>query len=177
MFKDKKITQKEFDKLNPIGSRPGRLYGLSKVHKPLVEGLPKIRPILSAIGTAGYNLAKFLIPLLSDAANGPLSISNNFEFNKQVLEQDPNLIMGSLDVEALFTSIPLDETIDICVNNIFTNKDLVNNLSKIDVKNLLNLATKESLFIFNGVYYYQTDGVAMGSPLASALANLFLGHN
>jgi putative heme iron utilization protein len=176
LFKDKKITQKEFDKLNPIGSRPGRLYGLSKVHKPLVEGLPKIRPILSAIGTAGYNLAKFLIPLLSDAANGPLSISNNFEFNKQVLEQDPNLIMGSLDVEALFTSIPLDETIDICVNNIFTNKDLVNNLSKIDVKNLLNLATKESLFIFNGVYYYQTDGVAMGSPLGPLLANSFMSH-
>ena len=176
LLKEKKISQKEFDTLNPIGSRPGILYGLSKVHKPLVDGLPKIRPILSAIGTAGYNLAKFLIPMLSGVANGPLSISNNFEFNKQVLEQDPSLIMGSLDVEALFTSIPLDETIDICVNEVFKNVDLVNKLSKQDFENLLKLATKESLFTFDGTYYYQTDGVAMGSPLGPILANSFMSY-
>ena len=70
--------------------------------------------------------------------------------------------MGSLDVDALFTSIPLDETINICVEELFKDKILVNNLSKVDFKELLSLATKESLFIFDGVYYYQTDGVAMG---------------
>ena len=100
----------------------------------------------------------------------------NFEFNKQVLEQDPSLFMGSLDVEALFTSIPLDETIDICVNENFKNVDLVNKLTKQDVKNLLELATKESLFTFDGTYYYQTDGVAMGSPLGPLLANSFMSH-
>ena len=44
----------EFGKLNPVGSRTGILYGLSKVHKTLVNGLPKMRPILSAIGTVSY---------------------------------------------------------------------------------------------------------------------------
>ena len=84
--------------------------------------------------------------------------------------------MGSLDVDALFTSIPLDETISIGVEELFSNSNEVQNLSKKEVYDLLNLATKESLFIFNGDYYYQTDGVAMGSPLGPTLADLFMSY-
>ena len=85
--------------------------------------------------------------------------------------------MGSLDVDALFTSIPLDETINIGVKELFKNSNEVSKLSKTDVHDLLNLATKESLFLFDGEYYYQTDGVAMGSPLGPTLANLFMSYH
>ncbi len=40
-----------------------------------------------------------------------------------------------------------------------------------------NLATAESHFLFKGTSYDQIDGVAMGSLLASVLANLFMGHH
>ena len=33
------------------GSEPGIMYGSSKIHKPLVNGFPKLRPILSALNT------------------------------------------------------------------------------------------------------------------------------
>ena len=59
--------------------------------------------------------------------------------------------MGSLDVDALFTSIPLDETINICVNELYKDKELVNNLSKNDLKDLLELACKDSVFMFDMV--------------------------
>ena len=39
---------------------------------------------------------------------------------------------------------------------------------------LLNLAVKNCHFIFNGKFYDQVDGVAMGSPLGPLLANIFL---
>ena len=177
LLKKGKISSIDFEKLNPVGSRPGILYGLSKVHKSLVNGLPKVRPILSAIGTAAYNVAKFMVPILSPIANGPLTITNSFDFNKELLEQNASLFMGSLDVDALFISIPLDDTIDIGVEELFKNKDEVNKLSKKEVKELLNLATKESLFLFDNVYYYQIDGVAMGSPLGPTLANLFMSYH
>ena len=32
-------------------------------------------------------------------------------------------------------------------------------------------------FLFNGINYYQIDGVAMGSPLGPVLANLFMGYH
>ena len=76
----------------------------------------------------------------------------------------------------LFTNIPLGETIDICTNTLFENMEKVEGLSKIEFKELLSLATKESYFIFNGQLYKQVDGVAMGSPLGPTLANAFLVH-
>ena len=58
--------------------------------------------------------------------------------------------MASLDVNSLFTNIPLEETIDICTNTLFENMEKVEGLSKIVCQELLSLATKESYFIFNG---------------------------
>ena len=41
---------------------------------------------------------------------------------------------------------------------------------------MLTLATKESYFLFDGELYQQVEGVAMGSPLGSTIANIFLCH-
>ena len=38
----------------------------------------------------------------------------------------------------------------------------------------LNIATKETFFMFNTKCYRQTDGVAIGSPLGPDLANIFM---
>ena len=86
--------------------------------------------------------------------------------------------MASLDVDALFTNIPLDETIDICLKKLFKTPDtLVKGISKNDFRDLLNLATKESFFTFSNKFYIQVDGVAMGSALCPILANIFLSHH
>ena len=42
------------------------------------------------------------------------------------------------------------------------------------LKDLLLFATKKSHFVFDGDYYDQVDGVAMGSPLGPVLANIFM---
>ena len=38
--------------------------------------------------------------------------------------------MESLDIDSLFTNIPLEETIDICTNRLFENTEKVEGLSK-----------------------------------------------
>lgn len=45
-----------------------------------------------------------------------------------------------------------------------------------DLRKLFVFATSQMHFLFNGKYYDQVDGVAMGSPLAPVLPNLFMGH-
>ena len=40
-----KISKDEYEKICPKGSRPGILYGNPKIHKPVVNNLPKFRPI------------------------------------------------------------------------------------------------------------------------------------
>ena len=84
--------------------------------------------------------------------------------------------MVSFDVESLFTNIPLEECIDLAVNYISEgNPDL--KLSKPELRSLLTVATAQTHFLFNGSFYDQIDGVAMGSPLAPVLAILFMGHH
>ena len=85
--------------------------------------------------------------------------------------------MVSFDVESLFTNIPLDETINICADIVYHRKKKVKGLLKRHFKELLTHATKSSCFLFNGNYYSQIDGVAMGSPLGPTLANLFLAYH
>ena len=81
--------------------------------------------------------------------------------------------MTSFDNESLFTNIPLEETINICVDKLFENNTKVNNLTKESFISLLQLATLDSFFIFDGKYYKQKDGVAMGSPLGPTRAMCF----
>ena len=80
-----------------------------------------------------------------------------------------------LDGDALFTNIPLDETIDIYVKKLFqTLETLVKGISINDFCDLLNLATKESFITVNNKSYIQVDGVAMGFLLGPIMANIFL---
>ena len=177
LFKEGKISKRQYDYLYPIGSKPGILYGLGKVHKALVNGIPKFRPILSSLGTCSYKLAKFLVPLLKSITVNEFTITDSFEFGKEVLNKDADLFMGSLDVEALFTSLPLEETINIAVEQIFKDHNEVENLSQGDFKMFLEFATHEPWFIFNQQFYQQIDGVAMGSPLGPTLANIFMSYH
>ena len=83
--------------------------------------------------------------------------------------------MCSFDIKSLFTNIPLDETIDICLKELFQNDNsLYLNFNKKQFNSLLQLATKNNIFMFNNVLYEQVDGVAMGSPCGPTLANVFL---
>ena len=83
------------------------------MHKPLKNGLPPFRPILSAIGIPTYKLAKFLVPVLSNITQNEFTAKDSFAFVYGILTRESDLCMASLDVDALCTNIPLDETIDI----------------------------------------------------------------
>ena len=82
----------------------------------------------------------------------------------------------SFDIESLFTNMPSEETINICVDKLFQNYTKVNNLTNESFRSLLDLAALDFYLIFDGKYYKQKDGVAMGSPLGPTLANVFLCH-
>ena len=84
--------------------------------------------------------------------------------------------MGSLDVDSLFTIIPLEETIEVCTNQIFKESETIEGLSNSEFKEFLSLITKNSYFIMER-FYKQIDGVTMGPPLDTLLANAFLAYN
>ena len=86
--------------------------------------------------------------------------------------------MASLDVDSLFINVSLDETIKICIDELFKSEMTVSRLKK--KRNALSikaLTSKESIILFDNKYYSQIDGVAMSSYLGPTLAYIFLRYH
>ena len=65
-LKEKNVFNEiEFDKFCPAASAPALIYGFPKMHKFFSsDSFPKLRAIVSSIGTFNNNLARFLCELL-----------------------------------------------------------------------------------------------------------------
>ena len=66
LHEKERFTNMVYKKVSSVGCRPGILYRQAKVHKPVISNSPSpsFRPILDAINTPSYKLAKFLVPVL-----------------------------------------------------------------------------------------------------------------
>ena len=85
--------------------------------------------------------------------------------------------MVSLDVVSLFTSVPLQATVQIVLDKIFNEPGFIyQGFDKKDFEKLLNLAVLDTDFLFSGKHYKQIDGVAMGSPLGPVMVNIFMNN-
>ena len=90
---------------------------------------------------------------------------------------NPKMI-ASLDVESLFTNVPLNESVEIIINQVY-NHDCLSSLtipSHVRRK-LLEVCKSETPFRSqNGSLYQQIDGVSMGSPLGPNIANFYMAY-
>ena len=105
------------------------------------------------------------------------STEDMLTFIKELEEvRDYNNLLVSFDISSIFRNILLNETIELALDYILSNNPDVN-ISRKDLKKLFQFATSETHFYFNGENGEQVDGVAIGSPLAPVLANIFMGHH
>ena len=114
------------DRIYPSGSQPSRLYGTPKVHKiKSNSAFPSFRPTISSIGSFNHNLSRFLCDMLTPFIPTNYCTQDSFSFVKEVQEVSvSDHFMVFYDVCSLFTSIPLNETIDLAVDIIFDNKSM-----------------------------------------------------
>ena len=143
------------------GSAPARTYGTPKMHKfSSCDFFPKLRPIVSSIGTFSYNLAHFICVLLSLLVPNDYSWKGAFSFISQI--KNANLskrVLVFCHVTSLFANVPLQETTDIAINFIFNHNPNLN-ITRIELKKLFFFATSQN-----------------HSSLAFVLANIFMGFH
>ena len=85
-----------------------------------------------------------------------------------------NYEMVWFDVKSIFTSVPLELTIDIIIKRIDEKDEITSVFTKNEMKKLLTICTRNVHFSFNNDIYIWIDVVAMGSPLDPVLPNIFM---
>ncbi|XP_045127711.1 uncharacterized protein LOC123514127 [Portunus trituberculatus] len=84
--------------------------------------------------------------------------------------------MASMDVESLFTNVPVDDTIEIICKQVYHTDGKKLAITEETLRILLRTCTKEAAFYGpDGKMYVQSDGVAMGFPLGVLFANFYMG--
>ena len=90
------------------------------------------------------------------------------------LQQDECII--SYNVKTLFTSVLIVPPINTINDKLTKDKDLQQRTS-ITVHHIMSLfefCLKNTYFVFQGRFYEQLDGAAMGSPISPIVANLYM---
>ena len=116
------------------------------------SSFPKLRPIVSSIGTFNHNLARFLCDLLSLLVPNDYSCKDTFSFVSQIknayLSQK---FFISYDVTSLFTNIALQETMDITINLIFNHSPNLN-ITRKEFKNFSFLLHQRLILFLTGSF-------------------------
>ena len=82
-----------------------------------------MRPIVSSIGTYSYELSKYLVDMLKPLTTNDYTIKVSFSFVNELNPVTNVPFMSSFDVTSRFTNIPLEETIEICLNKLYSDND------------------------------------------------------
>ena len=94
--------------------------------------------IKEAYSKSIWNIKKYLL-------SNPYTINDSFSFIQELMSLNVNtnnVIMASFDVTSLFTNIPLDETIDIISDQLYSTQTFYHSFSKTKFIQLLNFMTK-----------------------------------
>jgi len=155
------------------------LYGLPKIHKEIVS----FRPIVS-----GNNHPTELVSIFLDYLLQPFSTSMDYYLkdSTQLLlelnnlkQLDPNKhILFSLDVVNMYPNIPLDELFQSIEKELNSKPDLLKRQNftyktKV-ILILLNITLFNNCFQFDGKFYHQRHGIAMGTPCACTISDIFI---
>ena len=148
LMKQGKIRNKIYQRLRSTGSQPERLYGLAKVHKK--DTL--LWPVLSIPGSSYKNLNRFLTPFFQELPGA--NIETNTQDARKALEsltlEDDEQIV-SLDVESLYTNVPVGEAIEIALRKLYSS-NLAPDIPRSAMKKLLKLALTNVHFKCKGIW-------------------------
>ena len=139
----------------------------------------QLRPIISSVGSVTHATAKELTRIIKPLVGGSTHhVQNNQDFLQSIegIQLKPDEEMMSFDVESLFTSVPVDPSIDIIKKLLEEDRTLHQRTSMTvdQIICLLRFCLTTTYFTFQGKIFEQVKGAAMGSPISPIVANLFM---
>jgi len=149
------------------------IYLLIKMHKNPIAG----RPIIPSLKSMTTDISKWLDWKLQPLAKKYLP---TIVYSSQAIVQDlehlkfpSDCILATADISSLFTKIPTDQGI-AAIRDFLSEANVESHL--IDtIAHFLRIVLENNLFYYKNTLYLQVQGTAMGTPVAPAYANIFVG--
>ena len=112
--------------------------------------------------------------------NSPYHIQSTREFVNRAkgITLQPGECLTSYDVSGVFTSVPIDPALNI-IRDLLEKDEKLQDRTVLSVQNiseLLGFCLHNTCFSFQNKFYEQVEGAAMGSPVSSIVANLYIKH-
>ena len=173
LFKANRINQSTKYELTSVDNI-AKIRGQPKIHK---KDYP-MRIVTCSRNTITSPISRFafsFIRQLRETIKNNISNTTKFveEITKVRLEKEERFT--SLDVEDLFTNIPVTRAIDIAINKLGSSEKFCEStLTKTDLKQILLTALNNNYVQFNGNFYKQKHGLPMGNTLSPILADLYM---
>ena len=157
--------------------RTAQFYMLPKIHKTLQN--PPGRPIVSGNGCPTERVSQFIDHFLQPCVKNIRSYikdTTDFLFMLESIgDLPPNCLLVTLDVASLYTNIPNQEGCTAALESLNYSRGDNSKPSNTYLIKLLEKVLKCNNFDFNGDHYLQVGGTAMGTKVAPAYANTFMG--
>ena len=163
-------------------ARPRVFYMLPKIHKPMDKWTvpnkcPPGRPIVSDCGSDSYRWSELIDHCLKPlACSHPSYVKDTSDFLDKLreLKISDNALLVTCDVESLYTNIQPHKGLE-ALDKVYRNSTI--GLPMYDeVRELLEISLKHNDFQFDGQWYLQISGTAMGKKYAPNYANIFMAN-
>ena len=164
----------------PPEPRPRRFYLLPKIHKPTskwtVPGrIPPGRPVISDCSSESYEVAQyidsFLLPL---SMTHPAYVKDSFDFLRKIrsIQVPADCLLVTCDVSSMYTNIQNEPGIQSIANIFEANPDHAR--PDKEILELLRLNLECNDFEFDGQFFLQISGTAMGKTFSPSYADIFM---
>lgn len=148
------------------------LYGLPKHHK---TGIP-FRPVASSMKAPTQKLCSKLSNILPSTLDfkPKFTVKNSLELIDKIknLEIPIGSKLISFDVKSLFPSVPTSKLFKLLCDRIKLKLDDKEKASQLI--DLTKICFEQNYFMFNGNFFRQVEGLAMGSSLSPFCADFFM---
>ena len=180
------ISEKQYQRLLPrkVKLRERRFYMLPKIHKDPAKWstphvIPPGRPIVSDCSSEGYEIAAFIDYFLQPIATSHpayLKDTNHFLERISQIPVKKDSILVTADVDAMYTNISHEAGIAAVKRALERHPPSEEHPRIPDtyLLQLLEISLTRNDFLFNGHFYLQVKGTAMGKKFAPSYANIFM---
>ncbi|XP_044760791.1 uncharacterized protein LOC123318241 [Coccinella septempunctata] len=171
----KYITKEQAKTMKTYNSVAPRIYGNPKVHK---NGFP-MRPIISSLNSPMNKLSKFVADILKTAYDeeNEYYVKDTFHFATTInnFKLPENYTLISLDVINLFGNLDKKDIIEV-IKQKWSVIKLYTDIDEELFKEIILFLLENNYCVFQGEYYLQIFGCAMGSKLSPRLAQYVMDH-